>query len=218
MRGTEEVRRQAGVGGGGLLADDQRIGIGPRQDLGQPHLGLAVGDGDQVTRPLLRDLVAPQSSEPGSDHLIGDLLDDVEDLVGGELTGCRHVPHCVTRHVRPGQGPAARPGSTLPVEVVLGDEVDQPLDLAQQPGVEIVPVAHPGQDELPGRGDVRLVGVRPAHRRADPVLPVGAAWDPGPFLQSQPGRFHRLPDVDVAMAGDQHVVAPGAGRDLLDDA
>ena len=54
----------------------------------------------------------------------------------------------------------------------LCHEVDEFLDSTDQHGLEIVPVAHPGPDVPPRRGDVRLVSVRQAERTTGAALPL----------------------------------------------
>src|SRR4051794_17139467 len=79
------------------------------------------------------------------------------------------------------------------------DEVDQLLDAGQKGWFEVGVGADPAEDPLPGQPDVgrRLVG--PAQGRTDTALPVLAAGDHGPRVETEPGRVDRLPDVDVRM-------------------
>src|SRR6478609_10358334 len=87
------------------------------------------------------------------------------------------------------------------------DEVDELLHAGQEGRLEVGVAAHPSEDPLPGQRDVRLAVVRPAERRADPVLPVLAAGDDRPRVQSEPGGAYRLPHVDVGVAQDLDVSA-----------
>src|SRR3954454_10305224 len=87
------------------------------------------------------------------------------------------------------------------------DEVDELLDPAEQLGLEVGVRVDAGQDPLPRPRDVRLVLVRPAERLADAVLPLDAARDVRPGLDADPRGPHRLPDVDVGVAHDEHVAA-----------
>ena len=64
-----------------------------------------------------------------------------------------------------------------------GHEVDQLLDPAEQGRVEVLERRHPGQDVLPGAGDVGLVAVRPAELLAGAGLPVDAAGHVRPALE-----------------------------------
>ena len=56
-------------------------------------------------------------------------------------------------------------------------------------------------------------GSRDADRRADALLPGPAGRDHRPRRQSHLRRLHGLPDVDVRMAGDQHVRVVHGGHD-----
>ena len=69
----------------------------------------------------------------------------------------------------------------------------------------------PRQDVLPRPGDVGLVAVRPAELLADAVLPRHRrAGTVGHAAIADPIGLDRLPDVDVRMPDDQHVLADRA--------
>ena len=71
-------------------------------------------------------------------------------------------------------------GSRRPCRVAGGHEVDQLLDPAEQRRLAVGVGRDPRQDLPPGAGEVGLVGVRPAQRLADAVLPLDVARDVGP--------------------------------------
>ena len=92
----------------------------------------------------------------------------------------RDRPDCATGpgvHLPPALRRTDRAADPLGRAQRLGDEVDQLLHPADQRRVEVGPVPHPAADAPPRRGDVGLVGVRPAQGVADPVLPVRPARD-----------------------------------------
>src|SRR5665811_2024594 len=96
-------------------------------------------------------------------------------------------------------------------------EVDEPFDLGHQAPVEVLPRRHLRKDGAPDRGDVGLVGVRPAEACAGPLLPVLALGHIRPRRDAERGGLHRLPDVDVRVAGDEHVRAEAPGTYLVDE-
>src|SRR4051812_7289055 len=57
--------------------------------------------------------------------------------------------------------------------------------------------------------------MRPAHRLADAVLPVGASGDDRPRGYPEPVGLDRLPHIDVRMADAQHMRTSG---ELIGDA
>ena len=71
-----------GVAGRGLLAQHDRVGVGPGQRRGDQHLGLAVGDGHEVAGVLLADLVGREAPEPRRHDLGGHVLQEGGDRVG----------------------------------------------------------------------------------------------------------------------------------------
>src|SRR5206468_2215894 len=75
-------------------------------------------------------------------------------------------------------------------------------------GLEVAETAHPAQDTLPA-----FERLPPAERVADPLLPLGAARDLRPRLDTHRAGPDGLPDVDVGMPGDQHVLV----ADRLDE-
>ena len=80
--GREVAVHQRVVGGEGLLAEDDGVGVGLEQPPGDDDLGLAVGDGHEVAGVLLHHLAVGERAEPGGDHLGGDLPQEVGDSVG----------------------------------------------------------------------------------------------------------------------------------------
>src|SRR6478735_5748278 len=97
-------------------------------------------------------------------------------------------------------------------------EVDELLDPAEQGGLEVVVRPDLRQDVLPRAGDVGLVAVRPAEVLADALLPLDAARDGRPPLQTEPVGLDRLPDVDERVTDDPHVLPGGGAHDRVGDA
>src|SRR3954469_1032000 len=105
---------------------------------------------------------------------------------------------------RPRTSPRRRMRRTL----LGGHEVDQMLDRTQQRDLEIGVRADSGEHPAPA-----LPRLAPAERRTHPFLPGPAGRDDRPRLDADSGRLHRLPDVDVRMAVDEHVRVPHTGDD-----
>lgn len=96
-------------------------------------------------------------------------------------------------------------------------KVDEFLDAPDELRFEVTEVTHPAADPLPGlRGIGKFLGW-PPERAANPGFPINAARDPGPRGHPEPLRLHRLPDVNVGVANDQHVRPVRAACDRVSD-
>src|SRR4051794_15735704 len=78
--------------------------------------------------------------------------------------------------------------------------IDQPLHCTEQRRLQVGVAAHPAQHPPP-----HLLRVGDPERGADAFLPGLSLRHVGPGPDADRRGFHRLPDVDVRMAGDQHV-------------
>ena len=99
--GREVAVHERVVGGVRLLAEHDGIRVGRGEPVGDEHLRLAVGDGDEVAGVLLGHLAGRERAEAGGDDLGGDLTQEVEDGVArqtghgrnGHTAGAAHTPN-----------------------------------------------------------------------------------------------------------------------------
>ncbi len=66
----------------GLLADDRGFGQQPGEVLGEDFLALAIGDGDDIVRRLVLDLMRRQRLVARQDRALGGILHDRVNRAG----------------------------------------------------------------------------------------------------------------------------------------